>query len=351
MQDPLDPLYMRRAMDLAWNGITEVAPNPVVGAVVVHQGKVIGEGWHERYGQSHAEINALNQVSQQDQDSLKQSTLYVSLEPCKTTGNTPPCCERIYQERLPTVVYAMKDLSPAMTSIIQDRYSEHGIQIVQKFEAEEAERITAMHHCFRLLKRPFITLKFAQSKDGFLGKVNERTQLSNPFSMRFAHKLRAQHQAILVGTQTALVDNPSLDCRYWPGKDALRIIPDRSGRLSSNLTILNSGRTLLVTSGENVIQYPAHIEILKVKEWNNWLQELCTYLYNQKIQTLLVEGGAKLINTLIQKNLWDLSYTVTTAQILQEGTPAPKVPKLNARTFHFNEDLVVESRNSTLKSY
>jgi diaminohydroxyphosphoribosylaminopyrimidine deaminase/5-amino-6-(5-phosphoribosylamino)uracil reductase len=279
--------YMHRCLQLAVYGKGFTAPNPLVGAVIVHQGKIIGEGFHRKYGEAHAEVNAIASVK--NEKLLKESTLYVNLEPCSHYGKTPPCAELIIKKQIPRVVVGQVDPYPEVSGRGLKMLQEAGVEVVCGILEDECKSLNKRFSTYILQQRPYIILKWAQSSDGFMDKLREENdgqaaiQFSNSFTRMLAHKLRAEEAAILVGKRTALLDKPSLNVRFWRGNDPVKIIAD------SHLT----------------------------------LKQQLDILYEQKIQSLIVEGGAKLLHSFLEENLWDEARIEISPLILKKGITAP----------------------------
>lgn len=289
-----DELFMKRAIQIARCGEAGTAPNPMVGAVIVYQGRIIGEGYHRKYGGPHAEVNAINSV--QDSKLLKDSTIYVTLEPCSHWGKTPPCCDLIIDQGFRRVVVGMQDPNQKVNGQGIERIRQAGIQVKVGVLQDECEALNSSFLTFHRRKRPFITLKWAQTSDGIIGvKSNiHDAENQNPQTLRIStqmnrmlvHRLRTRVQAIMVGTETALNDNPELTARLWDGPSPLRITIDRHGRLGKDLKML--------TSEPETIVYK-----------NQILGEIMYDLHRRGIQHLMVEGGRKLLESFINEGLWD----------------------------------------------
>ena len=319
-----DEKYMQRCIQLAKNGRLGAAPNPMVGAVVVCDGRIIGEGYHAKCGEAHAEVHAIGSVK--DEGLLKRSTLYVSLEPCAHYGKTPPCANLIVDKQIPKVVIGCKDpfsqVAGKGIKILQDA----GCEVVVGVLEEECIALNKAFFTVQLKHRPFVTLKWAQSADGFIDverESGEPVKLSSFLTQLVAHKRRAEHQAILVGTRTALLDNPSLSVRSWSGPQPLRIVIDRELKLSNSLHLFDGFQpTLVVTEKNNQIH---GAEMLQVDFRRSILPQLMEELMRRKIQSLLVEGGAKLLQSFLDEGLWDEAYVEQCPQVLRHGILAPNL--------------------------
>ncbi len=314
---------MRRALELALLGQGKVAPNPMVGCVVVHQDRIIGEGWHEQYGQAHAEVNAIRQVTQPEL--LAESTVYVNLEPCAHFGKTPPCADLLVLHRVKRVVVANQDPNPLVAGKGLAKLQAAGIEVSVGILAEEGRALNKRFFTFMEQQRPYIVLKWAESSDNFIARSNYDSKwISSLLSRQRVHQWRTQEAAIMVGTQTALHDNPQLNARLWEGTQPLRLVIDRFLRLPQHLHLFDQSlptwcyNTLKEERQENL-----HWKKIAGKDL---VAELLDDLYQNKIQSLLVEGGAALLSLFIEAGLWD-EARVFQAQntYFGEGIAAPKL--------------------------
>jgi len=289
-QNDNSSLYMRRCLQLAAYGKGFVAPNPMVGAVIVHNDRIIGEGFHEKYGNPHAEVQAITSVK--DEKLLKDSTLYVNLEPCSHYGKTPPCADLIREKQIPRVVIGQEDPFPKVAGRGIKKLREAGIEVICGILEEECKELNKRYLTYILQHRPYIILKWAQSADGFIDRHREENdgktpvKFSNTFTQILVHKIRAEEMAIMVGTRTLRLDKPALTVRYWKGNNPIKITADSRQSLRQQIRIL----------------------------------------YEQEIQSLMVEGGAKLIQSFINENLWDEIQVEVALFTLQSGVTAP-IPK------------------------
>ena len=296
-----DIKFMRRCLQLARCGEAGAAPNPMVGAVVVCDGRIIGEGFHRRCGGPHAEVNAIKSVK--EEHLLSRSTIYVSLEPCSHYGKTPPCADLIIQSGIPRVVIGCADPFAKVNGLGIKKLQKAGCEVVVGVLEKECRELNQRFFTFHEKHRPWITLKWAQSKDGFIGK-DERVIFSNALTQTLVHRLRARSGAILVGTRTAILDNPTLTTRLWSGPNPLRLTIDRHNALPPTLHLKDGSTPTVIYTNES-------------------LQEMLDDLYNRGIQTLLVEGGAKLLQSFIDAGLWDEARIETAPFEFFEGTKAP----------------------------
>lgn len=333
--------YMRRCLQLAALGRGHVSPNPMVGAVVVHKGKIIGEGYHRRCGEAHAEVNAIRSVK--NEELLRESTIYVSLEPCSHYGKTPPCCKLIIEKQIPRVVMACFDPFPEVSGRGARMLREAGVEVITGVLEEEAIRLNAHFMTFQKLHRPYILLKWAQSSDGFIDRMRSCSEspvlFSNAVTLMSVHRLRAEYDAILVGTRTALYDDPSLTVRYWSGKNPLRLVIDRRLELPENLRLFSDGNPTLVIT-EKIHEPSGNIEYLTVDFTKPIIPTLLQELFRRKISSLLVEGGAVLLQSFIDSDCWDEIRIEETPSELKNGVCAPVVTRVPDRFFYSGGHLI-----------
>lgn len=308
---------MQRCFHLARMGRGYVAPNPMVGCVIVAEGRIIGEGYHRQYGGAHAEVNALNSVK--EKHLLPNSTVYVNLEPCSHYGKTPPCADRLIKENVKKVVICNLDPNPQVAGKGVAKLKAAGIDVVTGVLETEGWKLNKRFFTFFTQHRPYIILKWAQTADGFLdAKQEEPIRISTNISKALVHQMRAEENAILVGTQTALKDNPSLHTRRWYGKNPLRIAIDRNLKIPSTHHLLdNSQKTLIVNALKNDSTH------LQLNFSNNILNPLLDELYQRNIQSIIIEGGKKTLDTFIQNNLFDEIQIEIGSYCCHEGTMAP----------------------------
>ncbi|REC75808.1 bifunctional diaminohydroxyphosphoribosylaminopyrimidine deaminase/5-amino-6-(5-phosphoribosylamino)uracil reductase RibD [Chryseobacterium elymi] len=317
-----DELYIKRCIELAQKALGKTYPNPVVGSVIVHNGKIIGEGYHHKAGENHAEINAINSV--ENKDLIPESTIYVSLEPCAHYGKTPPCALKIKELGFRKVIIGAMDSHDKVNGkgkkIIQDA----GIEVVSGVLEKECIELNRRFFTYHQKKRPYIILKWAESGDGFLDKDFKPTAISNSLVNQFVHQLRADEHAILVGTQTALNDNPSLTVRNAEGINPIRILIDFDLKVSGNFKIYNDeAPTLVINSKKEGTEN--NIKFIKTGK-ENFLQDLINALYKQQIQSIIIEGGSYTLQQFINKNLWDEAIVIRNESLkLENGTQAPEL--------------------------
>lgn len=319
-----DEKYMMRCIQLAQNGKLGAAPNPMVGAVVVCDGRIIGEGYHAKCGEAHAEVNAINSVK--DESLLRRSILYVSLEPCAHYGKTPPCAKLIVSKGIPKVVIGCQDPFSKVAGKGIEILKQAGCEVVVGVLEKACQDLNKAFFTVQLKHRPFITLKWAQSADGFMDverNDGEPVKLSSPLTQLIAHKRRAEHQAIIVGTQTARLDNPSLNVRDWCGPQPLRIVIDKDLTLPRHLHLFDGSQPTLVVTEKN--ETIAGAMTLQVAFNQSILPQLMEELQRRNIQSLLVEGGSKLLQSFIDEGLWDEAYVEHCPQVLGHGILSPSL--------------------------
>lgn len=319
-----DEKYMMRCIQLAQNGKLGAAPNPMVGAVVVCDGRIIGEGYHAKCGEAHAEVNAINSVK--DESLLRRSTLYVSLEPCAHYGKTPPCAKLIVSKGVPKVVIGCQDPFSKVAGKGIEILKQAGCEVVVGVLEKACQDLNKAFFTVQLKHRPFITLKWAQSADGYMDverNDGEPVKLSSPLTQLIAHKRRAEHQAIIVGTQTARLDNPSLNVRDWCGPQPLRIVIDKDLTLPRHLHLFDGSQPTLVVTEKN--ETIAGAMTLQVDFNQSILPQLMEELQRRNIQSLLVEGGSKLLQSFIDEGLWDEAYVEHCPQVLGHGILSPSL--------------------------
>jgi len=301
---------MHRCLELAQKGAGEVAPNPMVGAVIVCNGEIIGEGYHEKYGEAHAETNAIDAVK--DKSLLSKSTLYVNLEPCSHYGKTPPCALRIIDCGIPRVVIGHGDPFPKVAGGGVKMLRENGIEVITDVLHAECAEINKRFFTFHEKKRPYIILKWAQSADGFIDKIRENAnekpvKISNETTSQLNHKLRTEESAIMVGTRTALLDNPKLVARLAEGKNPVRVVIDRSLKIPKNYNLFNDEAETLVFQ-------------------TSILPQILSELYHRNLTSLIVEGGSMLLQSFIDEDLWDEIYVETAENLwLKNGVKSPEL--------------------------
>ncbi len=336
---------MQRALQLARLGAGAVSPNPMVGCVIVHEEKIIGEGWHQKYGEAHAEVNAINSVS--DKSLLSESTVYVTLEPCSHFGKTPPCADLLIKYQVKKVVVCNFDPNPLVAGQGIEKLRKTGIEVEIGLCEEEGRELNKRFFNFIENKRPYIILKWAESSDGFIAKKNyETVQISNLLSRRFVHKMRSEEDAIMVGTNTVKYDNPKLDTRFWTGKNAVRVLIDKDLSLPKNLTIFdNSQKTICYTTvdKDTHINVSNNMEVVLLKDdFRSINESLLKDLYQRKIQSIIIEGGTILLQSFIDLELWDEAFILKSKIILEDGIKAPVIGGREVLRDNLGNNLVVK---------
>jgi diaminohydroxyphosphoribosylaminopyrimidine deaminase/5-amino-6-(5-phosphoribosylamino)uracil reductase len=315
---------MQRCIGLALQGAGSVAPNPMVGAVLVHDGRIIGEGYHKQYGQPHAEVNCINDVSPANRSLIAHSTLYVSLEPCAHFGKTPPCADLIISKNIPRVIIGCRDPFKEVDGKGIEKLRAAGIEVIQPLMEPACKILNERFFTFHTKHRPYIILKWAQTANGFIGNADHsRLPVSNEYSNRLVHKWRSEEAAILVGTHTALYDNPSLTTRLWTGNNPVRLVIDKELRLPTSLQVFDDRAPTIVFNyvrqeeAGNLLYY-------QCSETGSLVQQVCDALYSLNIQSVLVEGGASLLQSFIDENVFDEVRIITNNNLQTDnGLPAP----------------------------
>ncbi len=321
-----DERFIRRCFELARLGAGAVSPNPLVGAVLVHADRIIGEGWHQRWGEAHAEVRCIASVSPENQALIPYSTLYCNLEPCSHFGKTPPCCDLILRQKIRRVVVANMDPNPLVAGKGLDALRRAGVEVLDGILEAEGYWLNRAFFTWITQQRPYVVLKWAQSSDGFLGKTGERTPISGAETLRLVHRWRTHCDAILVGARTAELDNPRLDTRFFPGKNPLRVVFDTQGKIPASHHLLDDSietwvfgkpvmkgdfRNTKFIPVEGSVEVPTLLEALKIA--------------NKAI--LLVEGGAHVLQQFVDSGHWDEIRVLENRQHLSNGIAAPKIPE------------------------
>ncbi len=326
--------YIQRCIDLARLGLGNTAPNPMVGSVIVYNNKIIGEGYHRKIGEPHAEVNAINSVK--DKRRLKKSTLYVNLEPCAHYGKTPPCANLIVEQGISNVIVGSVDTAAHVSGRGIKILEDAGCNVTIGILENECRDLNKRFFTFHEKRRPYIILKWAQTKDGFIDikrgakHTVEPAWITNEYAKTLVHKWRAEEQAILIGTNTALVDNPLLTTRNWEGKNSVRIVFDRTFKLPSNLNIFNQDSETIVIADYaaknlNTNVYNKNIGIIFVNYQKGFFNQFFDILVNRNIQSMIVEGGEKVLNSFIENNFWDEARIFYGNKEFKDGIKAPKI--------------------------
>ena len=336
--------YIKRCLQLAKMGLPAAMPNPSVGAVLVFNDKIIGEGYTAAYGGNHAEVNAINSTT--NKELLPQATLYVSLEPCSHFGKTPPCADLIIKSKIKKVVVGTLDTNKKVAGQGIQKLIDAGIEVEIGVLENECYEINKRFFCYHNKKRPYIILKWAESFDGFIAPENQLNResfaISNEISRQVVHKWRSEEQAILVGTTTVLKDNPKLDVRYWQGKNPIRIVLDQHGKISDDFNVKDQSiKTIVITAQENLTS-TENLIYETVAFDDKLVDTICSLLYKYEIQSVLVEGGTKTLQSFIDANCWDYTRIFKSDILLKNGIKSPeiKIEKFEKHSV-LNDQLIV----------
>jgi diaminohydroxyphosphoribosylaminopyrimidine deaminase/5-amino-6-(5-phosphoribosylamino)uracil reductase len=336
----MDEIYMQRCIDLARLGQLNVAPNPMVGAVIVHNNKIIGEGFHQKFGDAHAEVNAIRSV--QHPELLSESTIYVSLEPCAHHGKTPACSDLIVENKLKRVVIGCKDSFSKVSGKGIDKLKKAGIEVEVGVLEAQCRDLNKRFFTFHERQRPYVILKWAQSKDGYLDKVRHADEkgvnwISAPETKALVHKWRAEEQSILVGRKTVQNDDPSLTVREFSGNNPTRIIIDSQLQLSMDANIFSDeAPTIIFNRVKNEVK--DNIEWIRIAETNTRL--ILDELYKRNILSVFVEGGSRTLQYFIFDNVWDEARIIVGNTVFGEGTKAPIISKVPTYSYSFSSDTI-----------
>ena len=339
---------MRRCLELAKNGLGTTYPNPMVGSVIVCDGKIIGEGWHKKSGEPHAEVNAVNSVK--DKYLLKKSTIYVSLEPCSHFGKTPPCCDLIIENKIPNVVVGTVDSNIKVAGNGIKKLIEAGAKVTVGILEEECKELNKRFFTFHEKKRPYVILKWAESKDGFIAPLSKSEQkpvwITNKFSRQLVHKWRSEEQAILVGTNTVIEDNPKLDVRDWTGKNPIRIVLDQNNRIPKESHILDNQVKTIIFSDIPKATKEENTTFESIDFKQNLAEQILNVLYKYQIQSVIIEGGSRTLQTFIDENLWDEARVFIGNNNFETGIKAPILALNNIEKHAVGNDILLISRNN-----
>lgn len=313
---------MQRALELAVLGQGSVSPNPLVGCIIVCDGKIIGEGWHRKYGEAHAEVNAVNAVA--DKSFLSKSTVYVNLEPCSHFGKTPPCADMLIREKVKKVVVCNLDPNPLVAGEGIKKLRAAGIDVVTGIHHKQGRELNKRFFTFMEHHRPYILLKWAQSADGYIARKNfDSKWISHELSRQWVHRWRTEEDAILVGQRTAQHDNPQLNVRDWSGRNPVRIVIDRFLKLNDSLHLFDRSQPTLCY---NLLKHEEHPNLSLVRLGEaDFLQELILDLYRKKIQSVIIEGGAQTLQSFLDAGLWDEARIFVSPKTFEEGIHAPAI--------------------------
>lgn len=316
--------YMQRCLQLALLGADTVAPNPMVGAVLVCDDRIIGEGYHRQFGQAHAEVNCVDSVLPEDHHLLTKSTLYVSLEPCAHQGKTPPCVDLVLRERIPKVVIGTRDPFSEVNGKGIEKLQGAGVEVVCGVLEKESRAINRRFFCFHEQHRPYVVLKWAETADGYIGSgTAARMMISGDISNRLVHKWRSEEMAIMIGTNTALMDDPSLDVRTWKGRNPVRMAVDLDLSLPRYLKLFASEQpTIIFNKIKN--ETLGTLQFYQVTEDASLVHQVLNACYQLNITSLLVEGGARLLQSFIDDGSWDeVRVIINPKMYAGSGLPAP----------------------------
>ncbi len=342
--------YIKRCIELAQNGFGTTYPNPMVGSVIVYENQIIGEGWHKKAGEPHAEVNAIKSVK--DKSLLKKATIYVSLEPCSHFGKTPPCCDLIIANEIPNVVIGTVDPNEKVSGKGIKKIAESGANVIVGVLEKECNELNKRFFTFHKKKRPYIILKWAESKDGFLAPEKEINQdrkpvwITNLHSRQLVHKWRSEEQAILVGTQTVIDDNPKLNVRDWTGNNPVRVVLDQNNRISKDSFIFDDTvKTIVFTKSEiNISAENTTFEVIDFSQ--NIIPQILEVLYQNQIQSIIIEGGLQTLQTFIGQNIWDEARVFTGKKItFGKGTKAPILSGKISAKINIESDELIQIRN------
>ena len=350
-----EELYMKRCLELAEKGRANTSPNPMVGSVIVHNNRIIGEGYHQKYGEAHAEVNAVNSVK--DKSLLKESEIYVSLEPCAHIGKTPACSRMIIDQKIPKVIIGCRDSYKEVDGKGIEMMQKSGIQVKVGVLEKESRLLNSRFFTYHEKKRPYIILKWAQTADGYIDFERQANTpikpnwITDEYARLMVHKWRAEEDAILVGTNTAEKDNPKLDVRSYYGKNPLRIVFDRHLRLSENLSLFDKSTPTIIFN-EKKSTKNSMCEYFKINPSENVFDVMLKTLYSKGIQSLIIEGGAQLLNSVLKRNLWDEARVFIGNSTFLSGIKAPemkvqpiKISTLKNSHLYLYENFKLEIKN------
>lgn len=341
--------YIKRCINLAENGLGTTFPNPMVGSVIVYENQIIGEGWHKKAGEPHAEVNAIRSVK--DKSLLKKATIYVSLEPCSHFGKTPPCCDLIIEHQIPNVVVGTVDPNEKVAGNGIKKLIAAGANVTVGVLEKECNELNKRFFTFHQQKRPYIILKWAQSQDGFLSPEKEIEQdrkpvwITNAYSRQLVHKWRSEEQAILAGTQTVIDDNPKLNTRDWSGNNPVRVVLDQNNRIPKDSFIFdNTVKTIVFTKSEtNLSAENTNFEVIDFNQ--NIIPQILAVLHQNQIQSIIIEGGLQTLQSFIDENIWDEARIFTGNISFEKGTKAPMIQMKNPIKTYIQSDELLNIRN------
>jgi len=341
--------YIKRCINLAENGFGTTFPNPMVGSVIVYENQIIGEGWHKKAGEPHAEVNAIRSVK--DKSLLKKATIYVSLEPCSHFGKTPPCCDLIIEHQIPNVVVGTVDPNEKVAGNGIKKLIAAGANVTVGVLEKECNELNKRFFTFHQQKRPYIILKWAQSQDGFLSPEKEIEQdrkpvwITNAYSRQLVHKWRSEEQAILAGTQTVIDDNPKLNTRDWSGNNPVRVVLDQNNRIPKDSFVFNNTvKTIVFTKSEtNLSAENTNFEVIDFNQ--NIIPQILAVLHRNQIQSIIIEGGLQTLQSFIDENIWDEARIFIGNISFEKGTKAPMIQMKNPIKTYIQSDELLNIRN------
>lgn len=342
-------IYMQRAIDLARLGAGHVSPNPMVGAVIVHNDRIIGEGWHKKIGEAHAEINALNSVT--DRKLLPESTLYVTLEPCSHFGKTPPCANAVIESGIKKVVLGITDPNPLVSGKGIELLRQNGVEVIEHILEEQCTELNKRFITYITNKRPYVFLKWAQTSNGFIAPdINElgeaefekQRHITGFTAQKLTHKWRTEEDALMVGTNTITADNPRLNARAWEGRPPVRVVLDLNRRLPQHLNVFDDSQKTIVFVGSGNIPATSYrrTQFVAVDPDKPLTRQILDQLYLQQVQSVIVEGGSRLLQTFINDGLWDEAQVLTSPKRFNTGVKAPETGGKLYEHFSLNQNLI-----------
>ena len=344
-----DRIYMKRCLELAGKGLGHVAPNPMVGCVIVAEGKIIGEGFHREFGAAHAEVNAIASVK--DVNLLRESCLYVNLEPCSHHGKTPPCSALIRRHHIPGVVMGSMDPNILVSGKGMQDLEMHGVKVRSGVLEDECRELNRRFFTFHEKKRPYVILKWAQSWDGFIDTLRSEDDtggihwISDPQARQWVHKWRSEEQSIMVGTNTAAIDDPELTVRDWKGRNPLRLVMDMKGRLPGDLKLFDGSTPTMVFTGKEG-KNRHNLAFVKVPGGRETIPFLLEHLYSMDIQSVIVEGGGALLTSFIDLDVWDEARVFSSEKEFGKGLAAPAIRQVSDRATTISSGRLLLYRNS-----
>ncbi|OIP00493.1 MAG: riboflavin biosynthesis protein RibD [Bacteroidetes bacterium CG2_30_33_31] len=342
-----DNKYMQRCLELAKKGIQNVAPNPMVGCVIVHKGRIIGEGFHKKFGEAHAEVNAINSVK--NTELLKESTLFVNLEPCSHHGKTPPCSDLIIENKIPKVVIGCQDIFEKVAGKGVEKLQNAGIDVKIGILDEESLNLNRRFFTFHQHKRPYIILKWAETIDGYIDidrndKETGISWITHPYLRIPVHKWRSEESGIIVGTKTALNDNPQLNTRLWKGQNPIRFLIDKQLKLPRSLYLFDGEIPTYIFTSESGIDKP-NLTFIKIDFTKNIIPQMLEKMYDLGTLSLIVEGGRTIIQSFIEDDIWDEARVFVGNKTFGKGSKAPIIKKKMDSYHQFGEDRILYFRN------